>query len=83
MFEIFEDGNQVGSTLFQGHRNEGFYSFIGGSREFPTLESALSLFDREFMRHGAIEIKQGGEVVKTVAVRHDNYSKFPAQRRQY
>jgi hypothetical protein len=77
MFKIFEDNNQVSGTFYSGHRYEGFYSLVAGSKEFPTVEGACSLFDHEHMRHGQIEIRsEAGEVVKTIAARNDDYSKF-------
>ena len=84
MFTIHENGVQMSATFYSGHRYEGFYSLVAGSKEFPTVEGACSLFDREHMRHGRIEIRsEAGEVVKIIAARNDDYSKFPAQRREH
>ena len=77
MFTIHENGVQMSATFYSGHRYEGFYSLVAGSKEFPTVEEAKSLFDREHMRHGDVEIKnQEGEVVETIAARQDSYAKF-------
>ena len=82
MFTIHEDGVQMSGTFYSGHRYEGFYSLVSGSKTFPSIEGAKSLFDHEHMRHGEIEIKdEEGEVVETIAARQDNYAKFAVPER--
>ena len=77
MFQMFEDGVQVSGSFFSGHRYEGFYSLVAGSRDFPTVEAAKSILDREYMRRGKVEIKDAnGNVIETMAARHDIYRQF-------